>query len=437
VLARLAADVVSADKAAMTNAETSDLPPPAKPAAAIIGAGPAGLIAAERLAAAGAAVTVYDRMPSPGRKWLMAGRGGLNLTHSEPLAPFMSRFGEAAASLLPSIERFPPEALRAWSEGLGEPTFVGSSGRVFPKSLKASPLLRALLRRLADLGVAFELRQEWLGFDEGGANRFRGPDGVEHAVAAEATLLALGGASWPRLGSNGAWTEPLAAAGVAIRPLLPANVGFEIGWTAPFRERFAGEPLKAIAIRFGERTQRGEAMLTDYGIEGGAIYALSGPLRDAIAAEGSAMIRLDLRPDMAEAEIAARIARQPASQSLSNRLRKALRLSPAGINLLREAAGASLPREPEALAALLKALPLRLAGTRGIERAISSAGGIAFAALDDHLMLRALPGVFAAGEMLDWEAPTGGYLLQASFSTGLAAADGMIERLGLTPPLSA
>ena len=407
----------------------SNLPAPPKPIVAVIGAGPAGLIAAERLAASGCAVTVYDRMPSPGRKWLMAGRGGLNLTHSEPLEPFLGRYGAARERLRPFIEAFPPSALIAWAERLGEPTFVGSSGRVFPKSLKASPLLRALLRRLDRLGVTFALRHDWRGWSEDGALRFAGPDGAEVTVRADAVLLALGGASWPRLGSNGAWTAALAERGVAIRPMQPANVGFRVPWSEPFRERFAGEPLKAIALAFEGRSVRGEAVVTRYGIEGGAVYALSAPLRDAIARDGSAPIEIDLRPAMTEAEITARLARQNPSQSLANRLRKALHVAPVAANLLREAGPP--PREPEALAARIKAVPLRLTATEGMERAISSAGGIAFEALDEHLMLRALPGMFAAGEMLDWEAPTGGYLLQACFATGVAAAEGILKRLGI------
>ncbi|MCX5515681.1 aminoacetone oxidase family FAD-binding enzyme [Kaistia algarum] len=398
------------------------------PAVAIIGAGPAGLIAAERLAASGCAVTVYDRMPSPGRKWLMAGRGGLNLTHSEPLKAFLGRYGAAESALRPFIEAFSPAMLVAWAENLGQPTFVGSSGRIFPKALKASPLLRALLARLTDLNVTFAMRRDWQGWTEIGALRFVSPEG-EETIRPDAVMLALGGASWPRLGSNGAWTAWLGGRGVAIQPFEPANVGFRADWSQTFRDRFAGGPLKAIALNFEGRSVRGEAVVTRYGLEGGAIYALSGPLRDAIAKDGSALVEIDLRPAMTEAEIATRLARQNPSQSLANRLRKALHLAPVAANLLREAGPP--PRETEALARRIKAVPIRLNAAEGIERAISSAGGIPFAELDEHLMIRSLPGVFAAGEMLDWEAPTGGYLLQASFSTGIAAAEGMLAYLGL------
>ncbi|MBB3933083.1 hypothetical protein GGR25_004147 [Kaistia hirudinis] len=404
-----------------------------RPTVAIIGAGPAGLIAAERLAAAGVAVTVYDRMPSAGRKLLMAGRGGLNLTHSEPIEPFLNRYGPAANTLRPIIEAFPPASLVAWAEGLGEATFVGSSGRIFPKSLKASPLLRALLGRLTALGVTFAMRHEFRGWTEDGALLFARPDG-EVTARPDAVLLALGGASWPRLGSNGAWTEILAARGVPVAPLKPANVGFRVSWSESFRTRFAGEPLKAVAISFEGQTVRGEAMVTAYGIEGGAIYALSSALRDAIERDGGATIPVDLRPGMNEAQIAERIARQNPSQSLANRLRKALHLAPVAINLLREAAEGQLPRDAEGLAARIKAVPVRLDATAGIERAISSAGGIPFAALDAQLMIRALPGVFAAGEMIDWEAPTGGYLLQGAFATGVVAASGIANHLGIALP---
>ncbi|WP_336800716.1 NAD(P)/FAD-dependent oxidoreductase [Kaistia sp. MMO-174] len=398
----------------------------------IIGAGPAGLIAAETLAKAGLAVTVHDRMPSVGRKLLMAGRGGLNLTHSEPLEAFLNRYGAASERLRPLIEAFPPSALRDWAEGLGQPTFVGSSGRVFPTSLKASPLLRAWLRRLDELGVRFVLRDDWQGFDADRNPMFRHADGTTGTVEADATLLALGGASWPRLGSNGAFSDILWERGVDVTPLRPANVGFRVAWSEIFRSRFAGHPLKTLAIRFGETTLRGEAMITVYGLEGGVVYALSAPLRDAIARDGAATVQFDLAPGRKADELAARIAAQKPSQSLSNRLRKAAHLSPVAINLLREGAGGPmLPAEAEALAALIKAVPIRLTGTEGLERAISTAGGVAWSGIDENMMLKGLPGVFVAGEMIDWEAPTGGYLLQASFATGIAAARGIFARLGI------
>jgi uncharacterized flavoprotein (TIGR03862 family) len=389
---------------------------------AIIGGGPAGLMAAERLSARGCAVTVYDRMPTFGRKMLMAGRGGLNLTHSEPFERFVGRYGEAAARLTPHLETFPPAALIAWAERLGQPTFVGSSGRVFPKALKASPLLRAWLARLGEQGVGLRAGSEWLGWDQTGALAFRGlpperPDAV---------ILALGGASWPRLGSTGAWAQALAEKGVEVRPFRPANCGFTVAWSEAFRARFAGTPLKPLALSFEGRTVRGEAVIAGYGLEGGAVYALSAPLREAVARDGRAVLELDLRPNLTEAQLAERLGRPRRRQSLANFLRKAAGLAPVAVNLIREAHG---PVPPEDLAHAIKHLPVVLTGTRGLERAISSAGGIAWDAVDEHLMLKALPGVFVAGEMLDWEAPTGGYLLQACFATGIAAAEGVLARL--------
>ena len=399
--------------------------------AAVIGAGPAGLIAAEKLAEAGMRVTVYERMPAPGRKFLLAGRGGLNLTHSEDLPRFLTRYGEAPPSLRRALEAFPPEALRAWCEGLGQPTFVGSSGRVFPQSMKASPLLRAWLRRLNELGVTFALRHRWTGWDETGRLRFmHGAD--EIAAAPDLAILALGGASWPRLGSDASWAPLLAARGVAITRLRPSNCGFLATWSEAFR-RFEGSPLKRIAIRFAGHEVRGEALVTHEGLEGGAIYALSAPIRDAIEADGAATITIDLRPDVTADALAQKLAAPRGKQSLANVLRKAAKLSGAAVGLLREAAGASLsPMRAATLAALIKAVPVRLVGTAPIAKAISTAGGIAFDALDERFMLKNCPGVFAAGEMLDWEAPTGGYLLQASFATGVAAAKGAM--LFLTSP---
>ncbi|THD58732.1 TIGR03862 family flavoprotein [Phenylobacterium sp.] len=395
---------------------------------AVIGGGPAGLMAAQVLAERGCRVTVYDRMPSVGRKFLMAGRGGLNLTHSEAIEPFLTRYGAGAARLAPLVEAFPPSALIAWAEGLGQATFVGSSGRVFPKALKASPLLRAWLGRLRELGVEIKTRHDWQGWDADGALRFKTPDG-ETAVSPDATLLALGGASWPKLGSTGGWVDVLAGAGVVLSPLRPANAGFDVAWSEIVRDRFAGQPLKGVAITFGRVRVRGEAMVTRHGLEGGAIYALSAPLRDAIGAHGSAKLWIDLRPDAKAEELAAKLALQPAHQSLSNRLRKALHMTPLETNILREAHGRDLPSDPAALAQAIKGVPLMLCGMRPIARAISTAGGVAFDAVDGDLMLAARPGVFVAGEMLDWEAPTGGYLLQASFATGMAAARGVLRRL--------
>jgi len=394
---------------------------------AIIGAGPAGLIAAERLAGAGFAVNVYERMPSVARKFLMAGRGGLNLTHSEPLDAFLDRYGAARDWLEPALRAFPPSDLIAWCEGLGQGVFTGSSGRVFPSAMKASPLLRAWLARLDGLAVALHVRHTWQGFDDAGRVLIAGPDGLERPVEADAVILALGGASWPRLGSRGEWTGWLAARGVAITPFTPANAGFNVGWSALFTERFAGTPLKAASFSHGGRTVRGEAMITAYGVEGGAIYALGAGLRTAIARDGQAVLTLDLAPDIAADVLAKRLAAAKPGQSLSNTLRKQARLSPLPAALLREAG--EPPREPQHLAGRIKALPVTLTGMQGLDRAISSAGGIARASVDARFMLTALPGAFVAGEMLDWEAPTGGYLLQASFSSGAAAAKGVADWL--------
>jgi hypothetical protein len=397
---------------------------------AVIGAGPAGLMAAEVLAQGGAPVTVYDAMPSAGRKFLMAGRGGLNLTHSEPLPQFMARYREAAPKLRAAVAAFPPDALRAWSEALGEPTFVGTSGRVFPKAFKASPLLRAWLRRLDAAGVRFAFRHRWMGWDGEGRLLFRTPDGVA-AVAADATVLALGGASWPRLGSDGSWVELLAAKGIAVSKLRPANSGFIVAWSNVFRDRFEGQPLKGVALTVGAHTSRGEAMITRSGIEGGAVYALSAELREAMLNLGQATLMIALRPDLDAAALTTRLSGVRGKQSLANFLRKAAQLSPVGIGLMQEAAIASgrplASFSPAELARLINAIPIQLTGVAPIERAISTAGGIRFDELDGHFMLRSLPGTFAAGEMLDWEAPTGGYLLQASFATGAAAGRGVLE----------
>jgi len=405
---------------------------PTQTQVAIIGAGPAGLMAAEVLAQGGAGVTVYDAMPSAGRKFLMAGRGGLNLTHSERLPEFLTRYGEAMPNLAPAIEAFSPDALRAWSETLGQPTFTGSSGRVFPKAMKASPLLRAWLRRLDSQGVRFVFRHRWTGWDEDGRLSFETPDGPRSAEA-HATVLALGGASWPRLGSDGARTKILAAKGVTISPLKPANCGFVVAWTDVFRDRFEGKPLKGIALSFGAHTVRGEATIARTGIEGGAVYALSGPLREAILSSGQAMLHIALRPDLKTNDLIARLSAPKGKQSLSNFLRKAAHLSPVEIGLLQEAAkatGVSLSSlSPTGLAGLINAVPIQLNGIAPIARAISTAGGIAFDELDSDFAIRRLPGVFAAGEMLDWEAPTGGYLLQASFATGAAAGRGVLKWL--------
>jgi uncharacterized flavoprotein (TIGR03862 family) len=375
---------------------------------------------------------VYDAMPSAGRKLLMAGRGGLNLTHSEPLPAFLARYREAQARLAPMITAFSPEHLRQWTEALGQPTFVGSSGRVFPQAMKASPLLRAWLRRLHLMGVTFALRHRWTGWDDEDRLLFETPEGPR-VVAANATVLALGGASWPRLGSDGGWVATLAAKGVAVSPLRPANCGFTVAWSEIFRDRYEGQPLKGVALTFGARTVRGEAIVTRDGIEGGAIYALSADLREAITQAGEATVHFDLRPDLAAHDLLTRLSVPRGKQSVSNSLRKTAQLSPVAIGLLQEAAIRAGERlatlSPSALARLIRAVPVRLNGVAAIARAISTAGGISFNELDADCMIRRLPGVFAAGEMLDWEAPTGGYLLQASFATGTAAGRGVLKWL--------
>lgn len=396
--------------------------------AAVIGGGPAGLMAAEILAQAGARVTVFERMPSVGRKFLLAGRGGLNLTHSEAFEAFMQRYGAAAAHLRPAVEAFSPAMLREWSEALGQETFVGSSGRVFPKAMKASPLLRAWLVRLREAGVEFRLRHRWTGWEDGKLT-FETPQGRVQE-SADATVLALGGASWPNLGSDGSWQDILSAEGVTIAPLMPANSGFVANWTPVFAERFQGAPLKSIELCFGDRRVRGEMIVTRTGLEGGSIYAISGALREAIACDGEAILTIDLRPDVTSENLERQLSAPRGKQSLASFLRKAAKLSPPAIGLMHEAtmarAGRLADMTPGDLGRLAKELPVRLTGVAPIDRAISTAGGISFDALDENLMLRAKPGVFAAGEMLDWEGPTGGYLLQATAATGAAAARGAL-----------
>jgi len=382
-------------------------------------------MAAERLSAAGHAVALYERMPSPARKLLMAGRGGLNLTHSEPFARFLSRYGAAAGRLEPALAAFTPDDLRAFAEALGEPTFVGTSGRVFPRSFKASPLLRAWLARLAGRGVTLHTRHTWLGWEGAGRLRFATPEG-ERTCAPAATLLALGGASWPRLGADGGWVPLLAERGLAVTAFAPANMGVLIPWSEPFRTRFAGTPLKRIALACGAERVRGEAVVTETGLEGGAVYAVSRAAREALA-QGEARLTLDLRPDLDEATLAARLAAAPTRLSFANLMRKVAGLSPVATGLLRE--GTGRPEGARALAQRIKALELPVTGTAGLARAISSAGGLAWDELGPDYQLKRLPGVFACGEMLDWEAPTGGYLLQACFSTGAAAAEGIARSL--------
>lgn len=413
----------------------SSAPSAASPPIAVIGAGPAGLFAAEILSGAGLRVTVYDRMAHPARKFLMAGASGLNLTHAEPLETFLTGYGHARPSLEAAIRAFPPEALRAWAETLGQSCFTGSSGRVFPTAMKASPLLRAWLERLNRRGVTFCSRHTWTGWSEEGPV-FDTPEGTVTSRA-DATVLALGGASWSRLGSNGAWATLLPDSD--ITPFAPSNCGFLPGWSREHLERWDGAVLSGIALRYGDRVQRGDLSFTRHGIEGAPIYALSGPMRDAIAMRGEAIASIDLRPGMTEQALAARLAQMRPRESLANRLRKGAGLSPLARAILHEGAGHESPMpgamasDPKTLAARIKNAPLQLTAPEAMDRAISVAGGLRFEALDGQFMLRGRPGVFAAGEMLDWEAPTGGYLLQGCFSTAHAAANGLLTWLKAHP----
>lgn len=396
---------------------------------AIIGGGPAGLMAAEMLSARGFAVTVYDRKPSVGRKFLMAGRGGLNLTHSEDLTTFIGRYGAKADVMTAIVQSYTPAMLRTWCEGLGQKTFVGTSGRIFPESFKASPLLSAWLKRLSAQNVVIQTNHDWKGWD-GDTLVFSTPEGITKTNV-NATLLALGGASWPRLGTDGSWVDILKEKGISITPLQPANSGFIVEWSPLFRERFAGEPLKSVALTFGDKRMNSQMMITEKGVEGGGIYALSSAIREEINKTGSASISLDLKPGLDAAAVEKRLKAPRGRDSFSNHLRKHLNLSPVAVNILMEQQDrAKLSAMPPAeLALAIKNCLLTLIAPSSIDRAISTAGGIMFDELDDHLMLRKRPGVFAAGEMLDWEAPTGGYLLQACFATGVKAAEGIASWL--------
>jgi hypothetical protein len=384
-------------------------------------------MAAEKLSAAGHQVVIFDAMPTPGRKFLMAGRGGLNLTHSEPLPSFVKHYGTEEARFRRLLTSYSASDVRAWADALGGDTFIGSSGRIFPRAMKASALLRAWLNRLGTQHVTLRLRRRWLGWQDD-ALVFRDATGGIQRVRAKATILALGGASWPKLGSDGLWQEWLQAKGVEVHPLVSSNCGVDIAWSAYFREHFAGQPLKSVAIDIGKERRRGEIMLTAYGIEGGPVYALSPIIRQLLATDGSVPIALDLKPDLSIEQLAQRLVARRHGQSLSQFLKKDLHLPAPSYALLREAnaaeAESDMPDNPMILARRLKSLPLTISGMQPLERAISSAGGISFAAIDEHFMLRAVPGVFACGEMLDWEAPTGGYLLQGCFATAVAAAVG-------------
>lgn len=400
---------------------------------AIIGGGPAGLMAAERLAESGLPVHLFEAKPAPARKLLVAGHGGLNLTHSEPFEDFVSRYGDEAPLVRRWLETFSPGDLRQWVHGLGIPTFVGTSGRVFPQDGKALPLLQRWLERLERLGVQMHLRHRWQGWDENGGLRFITPQGMV-AVEAQATLLALGGASWPKTGSDGSWVPILKARGVPIAPLRPANCGFEAAWSEWLQRRFAGTPLKTVTLHlpWDGWQRRGECVLTAYGLEGSLIYAASRSIREQIAIRGSAEIHLDLLPDLPTAAIRERLQRPRGKRSWSEHLRRRLGLPPVKIALLRESCPEAPKRSPEELAERLKALPIRLLRPRPITEAISTAGGVRLDALTEDLMLKKLPGVFCAGEMLDWEAPTGGYLLTACFASGVVAASGILRWLEST-----
>ncbi|WP_417779178.1 TIGR03862 family flavoprotein [Stutzerimonas xanthomarina] len=394
---------------------------------AIIGGGPAGLMAAEVLSQAGVAVDLYDGMPSVGRKFLLAGVGGMNITHSEAFEPFLTRYRERATALRPQLESFMPEQLREWIHGLGIDTFVGSSGRVFPTDMKAAPLLRAWLRRLRDAGVRIHTRHRWLGWHADGTLKLNSPDG-DISVSANAVLLALGGGSWARLGSDGAWVALLEQRGIAIAALRPANCGFEVqGWSQYLQDKFAGAPLKTVSLALaGAAPRRGEFVVTANGIEGSLVYALSAEIRQAIEQNGRATVMLDLLPDHSPDKIIRALAKPRGSQSMAKYLKRQLGLDGVKAGLLRELAPAEVFDDSQRLANVIKALPIILLRARPLDEAISSAGGVPFEALDERLMLHQLPGVFCAGEMLDWEAPTGGYLLTGCFASGRAAAVGML-----------
>ena len=403
--------------------------------AAVIGGGPAGLMAAEILAQGGVQVDLYDAMPSVGRKFLLAGVGGMNITHSEPFDAFLSRYGARASAIKPLLDAFPPDVLCEWIHGLEVETFVGSSGRVFPKDMKAAPLLRTWLHRLRESGVRFHVRYRWLGWSEDGAMRFSTPQG-DMKVQADAVVLALGGGSWAKLGSDGGWAPLLSQRGVEIAPLLPSNCGFDVagGWSEHLRTRFAGQPLKTVALRFTDASgktieRRGELMLSDTGIEGSLVYAVSAPLRDTIAARGAVTVQLDLAPDKTLDRVIAEVAHPRGARSLSSHLQSRAGIKGAKMALLREILSAEQLNDPVKLAHAIKSLPITLEAPRPLDEAISSAGGVRFEALDGNLMLRSLPGVFCAGEMLDWEAPTGGYLLTACFASGRAAGQGALNYL--------
>ncbi|MHB0775796.1 TIGR03862 family flavoprotein [Halomonas sp. WWR20] len=414
----------------------SDAPARIAPCVAIVGAGPAGLMAADILSEHGASVEIFEAMPTAGRKFLMAGVGGMNITHSEPKPAFVARYGERADEVARWLEDFDAAALREWVHGLGIETFVGSSGRVFPTEMKAAPLLRAWLRRLRERGVTLHTRHRWQGWHADGSLRIVQRE-KELSVHADAVVLALGGGSWPRLGANGAWVPWLQAKGVAVSTLRPANCGFEVaGWSALLRERFAGAPLKPVGLSLAshEPGRSGEMVLTVQGVEGSLIYAFSAAIRERIARQEQCTVFLDLAPDRPLDELTRRLNKPRGRKSLSKHLRARAGIEGAKAALLHELAPREYLDDPAMLARTLKALPLTLIAARPLAEAISSAGGVAFDSLETRLMLRDLPGVFCAGEMLDWEAPTGGYLLTACFASGTVAARGVLEWLGSVTP---
>ena len=397
----------------------------------IIGAGPSGLIAAQKLAETGYNVTIYERKKSPARKFLLAGRGGLNLTHSEPLSIFATRYRQAEAFMSPILSLFSPDELRSWCCELGEETFIGSSGRIFPKTFKASPLLRALLKRLERLGVLIKTEKDWIGW-QGDDLVFQNPDLSTEIVHSDATLLALGGASWPHLGADGSWKGLLIEKDIEVFPFRPANCGFHVAWSDLFKAKFAGKALKTIAVIFSDRYVPGEIMIDKNGIEGGAVYALSAEIRDALEKEISVDLHIDLKPGLSSQEIIKKFHNRPRGRlSFSSYLEKAIGLNSLSIHLLREADTNVTSYSPDRLADLIKSVPISLSAAFEIDRAISTAGGISLSELNSDLMLNKMSGVFVAGEMLGWEAPTGGYLLQGCFSSGMAAAIGITNYLRL------
>jgi uncharacterized flavoprotein (TIGR03862 family) len=395
---------------------------------AIIGGGPAGLMAAEVLIQRGAKVDVYDSMPSLGRKFLMAGRGGLNLTHSEPFEQFISHYGKRKNKVEKWLKDFTPDDLREWARGLGVETFVGTSNRVFPKEMKSSPLLRAWLKRLNDSGVNFHLQHRWVGFSAQGEIKFETPEG-ERTVHADAVILSLGGGSWAKLGSDGAWVKWLEQAKVKVAALKPANCGFDVAWSPHFRERFDGQPIKSVVLSFGSFRQQGEFIFTKDGMQGSLIYAASAMIRDEIEANGKAVIMLDMSPDRSHEWLVEKLSKPRGSRSMANHLEKTVGLKGVKVGLLHEFMSKEDFTNPESLATFIKQLPIPLIAPRPLDEAISSAGGVMFESLDENLMIQSMPGIFCAGEMLDWEAPTGGYLLTACFASGRVASLGALKWL--------